>query len=245
MEQAIKIRTRDKHIIYGTLNYASKKTKKLIVFVHGLTGHENEHIFYNSARFFPKKGFATFRFNLYDGREKGRSLRKSTIKIHGRDLTRVVRYFQRKFKKIYVVGHSLGGPTILLSNLSFVTAIVFWDPSDLGGLKDIVEGQERKLKRITSLNSYVFDWGTEWLLGGRMAKEYTHLKPVKMVRNVHKPLKIIAAQKGNVIASRKYLKQANNPKKLVIIKKAGHCFDEEGVEEKLFLETLKWFKKHS
>ena len=44
--------------------------------MHGLTGHMDEHIFYNGARFFEKKSFAAFRFNLYDDQD-------DAMKLHG------------------------------------------------------------------------------------------------------------------------------------------------------------------
>ena len=63
MEKEIKIKTNDKHFIYGVLNTPNKKTEKLIIFVHGLSGHKNEHIFYNAKNFFVKKGYAVFKFD--------------------------------------------------------------------------------------------------------------------------------------------------------------------------------------
>jgi len=69
------------------------------------------------------------------------------------------------------------------------------------------------------------------------------LNPVNLVRNIHKPLKVIYAEKGNVSAGKNYFKMANSPKDLVMIKRAGHTFDEEGTEERLFQESLKWIKK--
>ncbi len=55
MEKQVKLKTKDKHIIYGVLNTSSKKCDKLAIFIHGLTGHPNEHTFYNAANQFPKK----------------------------------------------------------------------------------------------------------------------------------------------------------------------------------------------
>ena len=49
MEKEIKIKTPDKHIIYGTLNTSKKNSNILLIFVHGLTGHRDEHIFYNGC----------------------------------------------------------------------------------------------------------------------------------------------------------------------------------------------------
>ncbi len=109
MEKQIHIETSDDHIIYGTLNFALKDSDKLIIFVHGLSGHQNEHIFYNAARFFPQNGFSTFRFDLYSGESKGRILSKTSIKDHVQDLDTIIQHFKSQFKHIVLVGHSLGG----------------------------------------------------------------------------------------------------------------------------------------
>ena len=50
MEKNLKIKTPDKHIIYGILRMPEKgKAKTLVVHVHGLTGSPNEHFHYNGA----------------------------------------------------------------------------------------------------------------------------------------------------------------------------------------------------
>ena len=74
MERSVNIRAGDGKTISGTYTPSvnPRHTKGMIIFVHGFTGHQNEHIYYNAARFFPRKGFATFRFDLYPG-EIGRA----------------------------------------------------------------------------------------------------------------------------------------------------------------------------
>ncbi|MEK7602033.1 MAG: alpha/beta fold hydrolase [Patescibacteria group bacterium] len=243
MEKALNFKTKDGHIIYGTLNTPSKENSSVIVFVHGLTGHQNEHYYYNAARFFPKKGFTTYRFDLYSGEKKGRALSNCTVRTHASDLSTVLNQLKKKYKSIHIVGHSLGGPTIVLADISTVSSVVLWDPSDMQGLADITEGQERSLKENKISGSYIVDWGTEYILGKEMAQEFKILRPATLTGRINKPIKILAAEKGNPRGSKEYLKYANEPKQLVIIKKAGHTFNEESTEEELFNETLIWVRK--
>ncbi|MFA5827095.1 MAG: hypothetical protein WC839_01190 [Candidatus Paceibacterota bacterium] len=42
MRKEIQLKTKDEHIIYGTFD-SVKKSKTLLIFVHGFTGHRNEH----------------------------------------------------------------------------------------------------------------------------------------------------------------------------------------------------------
>lgn len=55
MQKEVRIKTTDKKTIFGTLDTPEGKSKGLIIFVHGLTGHRNEHIFFNAAKYFTKK----------------------------------------------------------------------------------------------------------------------------------------------------------------------------------------------
>lgn len=234
MEQNIKIKTPDNHIIYGILNY-QQKTNKLIIFVHGLTGHKNEHQFYNAAKFFPAHGFTTFRFDLYSGEEKGRTLSNCNIKTHAEDLDQVVSYF-KNYRDIYLVGHSLGGPSILWSSQKNIKSIVLWDPS----LK-LIERRGDDLQFNKKIDKYIINYGTESLLSKEMINQWRTLDN-NILDCFKVPTKIICAQKGILAKSWK-----NNLSKIkvktdfVIIKNAGHCFNEDGVGEKLLKETLKWF----
>src|SRR3989344_1336712 len=114
MEKQLKIKTPDKKVIYGTLR--GSLDKPLVIFVHGFTGFKDEHQFFNGARFFEKRGFSSFRFNLYHWEKGARKLEDCTLSLHGEDLDQVVEYFRKKgVKKIFAVGHSFGGLTVLLS----------------------------------------------------------------------------------------------------------------------------------
>lgn len=243
MEKKIKIKTSDNHVIYGVLNTKEKKSDTLAIFVHGLTGHPNEHTFYNAAQSFPKRGVDVFRFALYTGEKGGRKLSECTISTHASDLDKVVSYFRKKYKSIAVIGHSLGSPTILKSATSKVDVIVLWDPSYL---KHGSSDAPKKVK-VNGKELCLEEWGTEYLLNLAMYKEWNEFngtKELPLVSKLGKPLKIIAAGKGILVeGSKKYIEVAKKPKDLTIIKNASHTFDEEGVEEKLLKETLDWVKK--
>lgn len=67
-----------------------------------------------------------------------------------------------------------------------------------------------------------------------------------MTSKIQKPIKFILAGEGILKqGGKRFFKNAHQPKSMVVIKGAGHLFDEEGAEKKLFDETLKWFRKFS
>jgi esterase/lipase len=237
MEKNIQIKTNDNHLIYGILN-SGKIYKKLIIFVHGLTGHKNEHQFYNAAKFFPKNGFATFRFDLYSGEKRGRALSECTIETHSLDLNTVINHFKDDYNQIYLVGHSLGGPAILLAKTDLVDSIVLWDPSF-----NILEGLSNKLKFDSRINKYILKWGTEYLLSKEMVESWKKLGD-ELLNYFQKPTKIICAGQGILHKSwKKKLQSITADHEFCIIQNAGHCFDEKETESDLFAETLKWFRR--
>lgn len=245
MERQIKLQTKDKHTIHGTLTTHAKPSDTLAIIVHGLTGHPNEHIFYNAAKQFPKKGVDVFRFALYTWQTGGRKLTDCTIATHSEDLNKVVQYFRKKYRHIAVIGHSLGSPTILKSDTSKVDAVVLWDPSYLA---DHSEDMPREAI-VDGKKVCIDDGGVACLMNPAMVDEWKWFNSdneLDLVASLGKPLKIIAAKKGILVpGSKKYHKVAQEPKALTIVPGATHCFDEEGAEEILLSETLKWIKKHA
>jgi esterase/lipase len=237
MEKEIKIKTSDKKIIYGTFAGAGKKSDKLIVFVHGFTGHQNEHIFFNGAKFFTEKGFDTFRFNLYAGEKtNARHFQDTKISLHGKDITTVIKYFREKYKNIYVVGHSYGGTSLLFVDQSVVDRFIFWDSSYINS-----KNGTENLKYNENLNAYILDWGIKIVVGKEFIEELKNFPNCgKLIKNIHKPVLFIGASKGNIKAVKKYYNKANGPKKLINIKNSDHSFNKFKDEEMLFKETYDW-----
>lgn len=237
MEKEIKIPLGDKKYVYGILR--GNLSSPLIIFVHGFTGHKNEHQFFNAARFFECKGFSTYRFDLYSGEADARKLEDCTLSLHGQDLDKVVDYFRNEeVKKLFVVGHSFGGVIVLLSKEKKFDAAVLWDSS---GDKDVTVSA----RYVKELDKYYFtEWSYGFTIGREMYEENNKLKPSALIKDIHVPIKIIVAGSGKLIdEGKKLFESAGEPKAFAIIPNATHCFDEEGTEKNLFQETLTWLKK--
>jgi esterase/lipase len=239
MEKEVVINTTDDHKIYGLLNSPERKTDKLVIFVHGFTGNSNEHIFFNGAKHLKENNIASFRFDLYTWREKGRSFTDCDIQIHVDDLKTVFDHFKSEFAQIYIVGHSLGGVVVLESKLD-PTGIILWDCSDVS---DFLEDGDYEYNK--SLDAYLLNWGLVFVVGKKMYEDTMHMKSAtELISNIHSPIKIICSGEGILIkGGKEYFDLAKEPKSFAIIKNAGHTFDEEGTEEELFKETVDWVKK--
>ena len=238
MEEEIKIPLKNKKYIYGILR--GFLDKPLVIFVHGFPGYKNEHQFFNAARFFEKNGFSAFRFDLYSWKKDARKLEECTLSLHGQDLDVVVEYFRNKgVKKIFVVGHRFGGVTVLLSRKKDFDAAVLWDSS---GDRDV----KLKAKYIKELDKYYFEGDSAYgfTISREMYEENNNkLTPSELIKEMRVPIKVIVAGSGIMVdEGKKLFQNASDPKLLSIIPNATHCFDEDGVEEKLFRETYNWFK---
>lgn len=242
MEKEIKIKTTNKHYIYGTLAKSKKPSKKLIIFVHGFCGNQNEHIFFNGAKYFTGKGYDTFRFNLYSGEKGARKFRDIKISLHGKDTSTVIKYFSKDYEKIYVVGHSYGGTTLLFTDTKHVNTFVFWDASWIEWKDEDKDFPYRK-----DLDAHVLDWGIEYIVGKPFIEELKSFPDCGgLISKIKIPVKFITAGrkgKGNTKAGKKYFALANEPKDLVDIPTAEHNFNTFAEEERLFKETQDWMKR--
>ena len=83
----------------------------------------------------------------------------------------------------------------------------------------------------------------EIIIGKKMVEEWKSLDIDKLIENLTIPCKIIFAGNYNKHELWKpFLNKIKVKNKSVIIEGATHCFVEEGTEQKLFEETLKWIK---
>ncbi len=237
MEKKIKIKTKDKKVIYGTLSSSQKPSRKLVVFVPGFLGNQNEHIFFNGAKYLMNKGVDAFRFDLYSGEKGGRHFRDTKISIHGKDLNSVINHFKNKYKKIYLVGHSYGGTTLLFTDPSNITAMIFWDAA-------YVKPRKKEFPYNKKFKSFIVDWGYEAIVGQGYVDELKNFPDCgELIKKINVPVKFITAGVlGNEKAGKEFFAKANNPKKLVNIKTADHNFNGFKEEERLLEETYAYIK---
>jgi pimeloyl-ACP methyl ester carboxylesterase len=241
MKKENSILTADGHKIYGTQTFAEVASGKLVIFVHGFTGHKDEHIFFNGAKFFNQHGYDAFRFDLYSGEEGARHFRDTSISLHGKDITAVLEHFKPSYEKIYLVGHSYGGTSLLCTDASLASALIFWDASYI-----TEKDSETDLAYNPSLDAYLLKDRVDYLVGKKFVEDLKHFPDCgELAARIHVPVKFITAGKegGNDSAGQKFFAHANEPKALANIPTADHCFNGFEEEDKLFQETLEWVEK--
>ena len=144
-------------------------------------------------------------------------------------------------KKIFVVGHSYGTPTILHSKNQGFDAAIFWD----GSFTERIQKYFKKAKYIQQIKGRLLDWGFHILIGEKMIKEAEKVNSLALIDKLSKPTLFAYAGKGALIESgRKMYDRSKAPKKFIVIKNAQHNFNEDGTQEKLYSETINWLKKY-
>lgn len=224
--------------VAGTMRSTGRATS-VVIFVHGFLSHSNEHIFFNGSKYLSHHGYDSFRFDLCSFTTQPNKTTETSIKTHAELISGVVAHFRKLYTSVHIVGHSLGCPIILLSELSGVASLVFWEPS--------IEPKD-VFRKATQLTNNYFEIPTarfSILLEKRILDEARSLKTIpELLRHSLIPLLIITA--GNAgwrVGQEMYYKNANQPKQLYMIPNSGHNFDEDGAEEILLKETVAWLSR--
>ncbi len=242
MEKDISFPAHDGKTIYATYNKtASEKCRGLIIYAHGLPSNRNDYTYLQSARLFTKKGYDTLRISFYDWQKNARNLKDCGFEEHAHDLETTIKKFKSKYKRIYLIGHSWGGPTILQTSMNGIAAVSLWDPSyNVPFWWDACFRKEGK---------YIFLTGPcDAILSPRMhaaAQSLDYAKCEALARRFSTPLQVLHAKKnGRLYKFKKsYHTHAAGPTDYHLIAEADHCFLDEIALKKAIQHTHNWFKK--
>jgi len=187
-----------------------------------------------------------FALRLYWWSDKNhRKLDECSLSTHAEDLNIVLKYLRPKYKNITVVGHSLGSPVILKADKTLFDNVILWEPSYL---EKSIRHKLTKV-RINKQTMWLTRDALSYILSEKLVSEWEGFNgknELQFIAELGKPLKIIAGKKGILLkGSKAYFKVAKEPKELIIIDNATHCFDEAGTEAELLKETLSWVKLNS
>jgi len=246
MESLISLQAIDGFLVYGTLNTSSilaKQKRKLIIFVHGITGNNVEHQYFNAVPFFNERGIDTFRLDLYSDEDNGRSLSDCNVSIHAADLLLVINHFKDKYEELYVVGHSLGATVILHTDVNAVKKVILWDPT-----KGMASLKQKYCEYNKELGKYIINWRMSIVVSPEMVDDWMKATDIgSEITRITKPCKFIFAGDNDIYEAWKPFVDAviakqtpELPIESVVIPGASHMFIEEGVARKVYEETLKW-----
>ena len=238
MEKYITIPTSDSFEINWVLNW-KEKSEKLIIFVHGLTGYQDEAHYVCGKNYFVEQGYEVLRFNFYWGWEKNRTLQESSIYTHARDLDDILRYFENEYQEIHFVGHSLWCPSIIRMNRlsEKLSKIIFWDPAFDN------QGVEKRFSQ--EWEGYIF---TSW--DGRFMKVWEDMVMSRSDNHFEILDRFWFARDKTFIVYAGWNTKTDFIPQMdalwitsYIVEWANHGFTQEGKYEELFEKTLEFIEK--
>jgi pimeloyl-ACP methyl ester carboxylesterase len=246
-EELFEIPTPDKKKIYTTVGYPQEQeaSRGTIVLVHGLASTELWPPILLGSWHFRRSGFHYCRVNLYDWRPDARTLRTTDLLQHSKDVDTVVEHLKEgQFPEpFFAVGHSFGALTLLQAETSQFAAMSLWDPSSF-----ISHPTSRTYKIDKESGAQFYPGAFELLISKRFeqgAKDFPD--EIELARAISVPTQICYADGPQGVlkeSSKRYFDNLTCHKELHAISDASHSFTEEGISEKLFSHTTKWFCKY-
>ncbi len=249
MEDYWEIESGDGFTIHGILDHAAgdqATPEKAVIIIHGLTGNPHEYIHESAADFFTEKGYDVIRPYLYGG-ENGRALVDCTLETHAQDVNTIVNNIRGKYKKLFLVGHSYGGPTVMIAKPNGITAVSLWDPSfNMPALWEMSPPKE-------ILGLYVARFGgVDHLLGEAMIEEgrtrFGEKECLKISGEFTAPVQVIGADESDEAdlyaqCSLSWHSGYEGKKECIKVAGADHIFVRGESCDKLLNATLKWFEQ--
>ncbi len=235
MEKYIQIPTTDSFVISGILN-SHKKTDKLIIFIHGLTGDSSEAHYYLGQKYFTERWYDVFRFRFYHKYKNTRNLHETSIQEHGVDVEAVINNFEGEYSEIILITHSLWGPSVLRANNipNQVKMIIHWDPAF--DTSTALSKCFQKQSDIFYMNS-----GKNIQISHKIYDELIENPWMKLLKESDKNHYIIFAGKNNKIDFKSQIDALSIES--CIIEWANHWFTQEWKYEELFEKTLEYINK--
>ena len=237
MDHDFSIPSGDGKKVYFRINQPDDEARPgtIAVFVHGFTGSIEEHIYQEAAKAFPEHGIATCRIVLYNGRlEAARRIDECSLMENVHDVESVIEWLKGEgYRKVHLIGHSLGGIIAILASHEHVEKMVLWDPTT--GFQTT---EEKGFIWNECLSRYVSYRRIPVIISKYMIEQWKAWKADMLAERIDVPVKFIFATKYNKYNSWRQSLRLVRPEHEVAFIEAGHTFSEECASEKLMRETI-------
>lgn len=230
---------RIKGILRGSL------TQPLAVIMHGRPGTGNELLPYLAAHYLHEYGISSIRLFMYDFEPKTRNILECTLETFASDFDEVIRQLRKRTDtKLFAIGHSYGGITILKAKAKLDGAVL-WDPTHGSYWVEHADESDESFPEKT-IGDLVIGTGGYGYVNSLKSEEYDKRMGDTTGWAAHKgyPLMVISAGKGAMThLGKRYIAVADEPKKHVVIEDAHHQLeDSDQVISQLLKQTLDWLR---
>ena len=213
--------------IEGILHLPDNSTHSLVILVHGFTGSKNgpDKIFIKLAKKIAAEGFAVLRFNFRFTSEDLSEFYKMTIRGEVSDLKLIISEMSKRYKKIALVGESMGGTISILSYDEKIKCLVLWYPAIFireTELKDRFLSKKalQELEETGFITGFIKGEksdGREYRISRECVEEIKNINLIPYIEKISCPTLLIHGDSDAVVPfnqSERLLKILKGPKKL-------------------------------
>ncbi|MDY0029948.1 MAG: alpha/beta hydrolase [Pseudobdellovibrionaceae bacterium] len=228
--------------IFVRLNKSGNKpSKKAVVIGHGLTGRPEEALHQIARDYFNDRGYDVYRLAYYHDDTGYRRLHETTLDIHAKDLNTVLGHVRGSHEKVFVIGHSHGGLTMVFANPQ-ANALCFWDPSYQPGRRWVINAQlSHDGRHYERTGRFKFAVGIDAI---EEVKKLTREAAKEMAEKITAPSLVVVAEDSWLGEDPNLLfDDLTCEKGKVRIKGADHIFSRGKTAHDLVQKTYAWFER--
>ncbi|MBP9667381.1 alpha/beta hydrolase [Candidatus Saccharibacteria bacterium] len=227
--------------LHGILRGTLDANSRVVVMMHGLIGSPKSLLLYLGSRFLHERGYTTLALYMYSYGSEYRDAIDCTLETHIADFKECVAYLQGlKVDKIFAIGHSYGGLTILGSNVG-IDGAVLWDPSHGLAWSNGGDVKRNWSEKSDHMLISVDGPGSMRPIGAQKLNQSLG-DTSQLASSISYPVEIISGDKSVIYKFQHlYVDAIPTKKNFVTIPNAGHSFDEsDEMLLQVFENTAKW-----
>lgn len=222
-----------------------------VILAHGFAAEKTEKGMFNDiTKSLTENEFLVYRFDFSGCGESEGDYSKTSLTKLIKDLRSIIDFVKEQPKvdtnRLALVGMSFGTSVAVTFNAPEIKSYVLLgsvaNPYEV--LKNLFQqytfNPERESFRITSEGKHV-------KMGPQFWKDFSNYDLPKSVSEIYKPICIIHGEKDSAAPleeAKIFYDNANEPKKLVVVKNSDHGFCEPSERSEMIKELTNWFKKY-
>jgi len=232
----------------------ARNSQKLpsVILCHGFSGDKTGkyRLRVRIARELCKNGFAVLRFDFSGHGDSEGEMEDVSINRELDDLECAINFLKKQpeinRERIGIVGHSFGGEIVILETAKNkeLKAVVLLAPVVDPKLNKLMDG--RFEENLALAEKQGFSERASHKIKKQYYMDVQKFKPLIEVKKINAPLLVLhgtADDKVDIPGSAELIKNANEPKKLVIIDTADHDFVGYDNTMRVIKETAEWFNR--
>lgn len=234
----------------------------LVILVHGFTGSidgPGGTSWKKLSKELNRAGFDTFRFNFRFTSKGWKNFHKMTISGEVKDLNFVLKKFSKKYKKIAVVGESMGGSIAVLSFSKKIKCLVMWYPAtDFRKGNWIKRFKSKRALRELREKGYATtekrSTNEEIKVGIKFIQERLKIDLDKSFRRISSPILVVFSKEDTIVPPKSIIKTfkliPSKHKRIFGISGTDHAWWKPGrrernfgAEETAIKKTVSWIEE--